>query len=80
MVGCRRGRTVRAVNPISIASPWEGSNPTYQHIYGNFVTDFVVEFDSPFKLGGHIIHCKLNPDFEKNKSICTNNLLKNYKY
>ena len=44
----------------------------------NFICKFCGrEFDSPFKLGGHIIHCKLNPDFEKNKSICTNNLLKN---
>lgn len=34
------------------------------------------EFDSPSKLGGHVIHCKLNPNFEKNKITCTNNLRK----
>lgn len=30
------------------------------------------EFDSAQKLGGHIIHCKMNPDYEKNKINCNN--------
>jgi hypothetical protein len=34
------------------------------------------EFDSPCKLGGHVIHCKLNPNYEKNLKICTNNINK----
>lgn len=34
------------------------------------------EFDSSAKLGGHIIHCKLNPNYEKNLKICTNNINK----
>lgn len=30
------------------------------------------EFDSPQKLGGHIIRCKLNPKYEQNKINCSN--------
>lgn len=30
------------------------------------------EFDSPYKLGGHIIRCKLNPKYEINKIKCKN--------
>ena len=30
------------------------------------------EFDNPQKLGGHIIRCKMNPNFDKNKLNCNN--------
>jgi DNA-directed RNA polymerase subunit RPC12/RpoP len=30
------------------------------------------EFDTPQKLGGHIIHCKMNPNYDKNKLSCNN--------
>ena len=30
------------------------------------------EFDTPQKLGGHIIRCKMNPNYDKNKLNCNN--------
>lgn len=30
------------------------------------------EFDNPQKLGGHIIRCKMNPNYDKNKLNCNN--------
>ena len=30
------------------------------------------EFDNPQKLGGHVTHCKMNPNYEKNKLNCNN--------
>ena len=30
------------------------------------------EFDNPQKLGGHVTHCKMNPNYDKNKLNCNN--------
>lgn len=30
------------------------------------------EFESKYKLAGHSTHCKLNPNYEKNKVVCDN--------
>ena len=38
------------------------------------------EFDNPQKLGGHVTHCKMNPNYDKNKLNCNNFIKKSAVY